>query len=99
MKAILCESFGPPSNLTYREVPDPIPGDDELLIRVAACSVNFPDTLIIQGLYQFKPDLPFSPGNDVAGVVEAVGSKVKAYKVGDEVVGFATHGDYEKRPK
>ncbi|MEO0338355.1 MAG: NADPH:quinone oxidoreductase family protein [Bacteroidota bacterium] len=97
MNAILCESFGPPSNLVYKEIADPIPGPDEILVKVAACSVNFPDTLIIQGLYQFKPPLPFSPGSDVAGTVEAVGDNVKGFNPGDEVIGFASHGGFAEK--
>ena len=92
MKAILCETLGPPSNLTFKEVPDLTPGPDEILIEVKACAVNFPDTLIIRGLYQFKPDLPFSPGSDVSGIVKAVGAEVKHLKPGDEVFGVTGHG-------
>lgn len=94
MKAIICSSFGPPSNLEFKEVPDPLPQKGELLIRVKACSVNFPDTLIIQGKYQFKPPLPFSPGSDIAGIVEQVGEGVKAFKPGDEVVGMSIYGGF-----
>jgi NADPH2:quinone reductase len=68
------------------------PGKREVLVSVKACGVNFPDTLIIQGLYQFKPELPFTPGSDVAGVVKAVGEGIKHLSIGDEVVGFVTHG-------
>ncbi len=92
MKAIICKSFGPPSNLEYGEMPDPIPAEDEILVNIKACSVNFPDTLIIQGKYQFKPELPFSPGSDVAGFVEAVGSQVKGFKPGDEIVAMTIWG-------
>ncbi|GLR18753.1 NADPH:quinone oxidoreductase family protein [Portibacter lacus] len=92
MKAIVCSSFGPPSNLEFKDVPDPIPADDEILIKVHACGINFPDTLIIQGLYQFKPEFPFSPSGDIAGVVEAVGSAVKHLKVGDTVIAMTTYG-------
>ncbi|MEO0899478.1 MAG: NADPH:quinone oxidoreductase family protein [Bacteroidota bacterium] len=97
MKAIICKNWGLPSTLTYMDVPDPVPADDEVLIKVHACSVNFPDTLIIQGLYQFKPELPFSPGSDVAGVVEAIGSKIKHVKVGEEVIGMATFGGFAEK--
>lgn len=97
MKAIVCHAFGPPSTLSYEEVPDPVPGQKEILIDVHACSVNFPDTLIIQGVYQFKPDLPFSPGSDIAGTVAAVGEGVKGFKPGDEVVGFAAHGGFAEK--
>lgn len=94
MKAIVCNAFGPPSSLKLEEVPSPIPGDKQVLVSVRACGVNFPDTLIIQGLYQFKPPLPFTPGSDIAGVVKAVGAGVKGLKPGDEVFGFAMHGGY-----
>lgn len=94
MKAIICASYGPPSDLEYREIPSPTIEPDEILVEVHACSVNFPDTLIIQGLYQIKPDLPFSPGSDIAGTVKAVGEKVKGFKIGDEVVGFAPYGGF-----
>ena len=97
MKAIICEKYGPISQLQLQEVPDPTPAADEVLIQVHACSVNFPDTLIVQGLYQFKPPLPFSPGSDLAGTVLAFGEQVKGFKVGDEVVGFATHGGYAEQ--
>ena len=97
MKAIICNSFGPPSNLTFGELPDPKPSPGEILIDIKACSVNFPDTLIIQGLYQFKPPFPFSPGADVAGVVLAVGEDVKRFKPGDEVVGMSTHGGFAEK--
>ncbi len=92
MKAIRCNSYGPPSSLTLEVIPDLIPGKKEVLVRVRACGINFPDTLIIQGLYQFKPELPFTPGSDVAGVVKAIGEDVKHLKVGDEVFGFVAHG-------
>jgi NADPH2:quinone reductase len=94
MKAIVCESYGPPSSLVLKEIAIPEPAADEVRLKVHACSVNFPDTLIVQGLYQFKPTPPFSPGSDIAGVVDAVGDKVKGFKVGDEVVGLAPYGGF-----
>ncbi len=92
MKAIRCNTYGPPSTLTLEEVADLKPNRNEVLVRVKACGVNFPDTLIIQGLYQFKPELPFTPGSDLAGVVKAIGEDVKHLKIGDEVFGFVAHG-------
>jgi len=92
MKAILCEKLGLPSDLVYREVQDPVPGDNEVVVQVKACAINFPDTLIIQGKYQFRPDLPFSPGSDLSGVVHAIGSNVKNFKIGDEVFGVVRFG-------
>lgn len=94
MKAIVCNSYGVPSNLIYGDLPIPSPADDEVLIKVAACGVNFPDVLIIQGLYQFKPEFPFSPGGDIAGTIHAVGAKIKRFKVGDEVVAMTTFGGF-----
>lgn len=97
MKAMICNAFGPPSNLEYVDVPDPVPNEKQILINVKACSMNFPDTLIIQGLYQYKPDFPFSPGSDVAGIVEAVGEKVKGFKPGDEVVAMTGWGGFAEK--
>lgn len=97
MKAIVCKELGPPSNLVYTDMPDPTPAANEILINVHACGINFPDTLIIQGLYQFKPDLPFSPGSDVAGVVEAVGADVTRFKPGDEVVAMTGWGGFAEK--
>ncbi len=94
MKAMLCKELGHPSKLVLEEVPSPVPGKKEVLVSIKACSVNFPDTLVVQGLYQFKPELPFSPGSDIAGVVKAVGEGVKHVKVGDDVFGLVSHGGF-----
>ena len=67
----------PPSSLLLKDLPPLEPGEKEVVISVKACSLNFPDTLIIQGKYQYKPELPFTPGSDIAGIVKSVGSKVK----------------------
>lgn len=92
MKAILCTKLGPPEDLVLQEIDSPTPKPTEVLIRVHACGLNFPDTLIIQGKYQFKPDLPFSPGSDIAGVVLAIGHEVKNIKIGDEVLAMSPWG-------
>ncbi len=97
MKAIVCSNFGTPDTLIFQEIENPTPKGDEILIRVKACSVNFPDTLIIQGKYQFKPPFPFSPGSDVAGFIEKIGDNVKHFKVGDEVVGFIPFGGFAEK--
>lgn len=97
MKAIICNSFGPPSNLEFLEVADPVPAEDEVLIDVKACGVNFPDTLIIQGLYQFKPDFPFSPGGDIVGVVSGLGENVTGFKIGDEVIAMNPFGGFAEK--
>jgi len=97
MKAIICSKYGLPNTLEYKEVDDPQPKKGEILISIKACSVNFPDTLIIQGLYQFRPEPPFSPGSDFAGVVEKLGEGVTHFKVGDEVVGFNPYGGFAEK--
>ena len=94
MKAIVCEQFGPPSSLVLKDLPALEAGEKEVVIEVKACSLNFPDTLIIQGKYQYKPELPFTPGSDIAGTVKAVGKKVKNVAVGDEVFGFVPNGGF-----
>ncbi len=88
------KELGHPSMMVLEDIPSPQPGKKEVLITVKACSVNFPDTLMAQGLYQFKPKLPFSPGSDIAGIVKAVGEGVKNVKVGDEVFGLTAHGGF-----
>src|ERR1017187_9641735 len=92
MKALLCRAFGPVDTLTLEDVPDPKPGASEVLVNVRACGINFPDTLVVQGKYQFKPAFPFSPGGEVAGVVEALGSGVTGVKVGDHVAAIGPSG-------
>ena len=94
MKAVLCKQHGLPETLVLEEVPSPTPGPKEVVITVKACGVNFPDTLIIQNKYQFKPDLPFSPGGEIAGVVKAVGEGVKHVKPGDTVIALTGWGGF-----
>ena len=94
MKAVLCKEYGPPEKLSVEEVPDLTPGKGQVVVAVKACGVNFPDTLIIQGKYQFKPPLPFSPGGEVAGVVKSVGEGVTNVKPGDPVIAFASWGGF-----
>jgi NADPH2:quinone reductase len=86
MRALVCSAFGPLEGLQLRELPDPAPGRGEVLIDVRAAGVNFPDLLIVQGLYQFKPEPPFAPGAEVAGVVGAVGEGVERFRPGDRVM-------------
>jgi NADPH2:quinone reductase len=94
MKAVLCKQYGPPESLTFEELPSPRPGPGEAVVSVKAASVNFPDVLIIQNKYQFKPPLPFSPGSELSGVVKEVGPDVTAFKVGDRVMAFTTYGAF-----
>ncbi len=98
MKALMSVATGGPETLELQEVPTPEPGRGEVRIAIKAASVNFPDTLVIRDLYQFKPPRPFAPGGEVAGIVEAVGDGVSSVKPGDNVFallgstgGFATH--------
>jgi len=86
VKAVLCKAFGPPESLVIEDLDDPQPGPGQIVLEVGACAINFPDVLIIQNLYQFKPELPFSPGGEVAGVVSATGAGVTDLRVGDRVL-------------
>jgi NADPH2:quinone reductase len=86
VRAVLCREFGPPESLRLEEVDEPTAAEGQVVVDVRACSVNFPDVLIIQDLYQFKPPLPFSPGAEIAGVVSASGPGVNGITVGDRVL-------------
>jgi NADPH2:quinone reductase len=97
MKALVCSAFGPPETLRVGELPDPVPGEGEILIEVRAAGVNFPDALIVQGKYQFKPEPPFAPGGEVAGVVSAAGPGVTRFKPGDRVLATMIWGGYAER--
>jgi NADPH2:quinone reductase len=99
MKAVLCKQYGPPESLTFEELPSPRPGPGEVVVSVKAASVNFPDVLIIQNKYQFKPPLPFSPGSELAGVVKEVGAGVSNFRPGDKVVAFTTYGAFAEEVK
>ena len=99
MKAVVCKQYGPPESLVYEELASPKPGAGEVVVSVKAASVNFPDVLIIQNKYQFKPPLPFSPGSELAGVVKEVGSGVSAFRPGDRVMAFTTYGAFAEEVK
>lgn len=94
MKILHCKEYGPIENLVWDDIESPTPGDDEVTISIKAAALNFPDFLIVQGLYQFKPDLPFAPGNEGAGVVKKVGKNVKKLKEGDRVYFMAPYGAF-----
>lgn len=94
MKAVLCKAYGPPESLVIEEVESLKPGHGQVVIAVKACGINFPDTLIIEGKYQFKPEMPFSPGGEVAGVVQEIGAGVERVKVGDRVIAFTGWGGF-----
>ena len=92
MKALRSHAKGGPETLSLDEVADPSPGPGEVLIAVKACGINFPDTLIVQDLYQYKPERPFSPGGEVSGIVEAVGEGVSLFRPGDRVAALLMFG-------
>jgi NADPH2:quinone reductase len=92
MKALLSKASGGPDTLSLDELPDPTPGRGQVLVAVKACAVNYPDVLIIEDKYQFKPQRPFAPGGEIAGVVEAVGEGVDAFAPGDRVIAVIGHG-------
>lgn len=94
MKAIVCDAWGPPSSLTLRDLPSPVPGPAQVLVRTRAAAVNFPDALIVAGKYQFRPDFPFSPGGELSGEIIAVGADVGHLTVGDRIVGLTPYGAY-----
>lgn len=94
MKAVLCKAFGPAETLVLEEIASPEAKKNEVLLEVHAAGVNFPDTLIIEGKYQFKPPFPFSPGGEASGVVKAVGEKVSHLKVGDRVMALTGWGSF-----
>ena len=92
MKALLSNAPGGPEMLELTELPDPEPGPGQLLVRVKACAINYPDVLIIEDRYQFKPPRPFAPGGEIAGVVEALGEGVTGWSVGDRLIAMLGHG-------
>src|SRR3990167_4793972 len=97
MQAVLCKAFGPAETLVLEEVASPEAKKTEIVLDVHAAGVNFPDTLIIEGKYQFKPPFPFSPGGEAAGVVAAVGEKVSHVKVGDRVMALTGWGSFAEQ--
>lgn len=94
MKALLCKEFGTPDKLVLEEIPSPSAEAGKVVISIKACSANFPDTLMIQNMYQFKPPLPFSVGGEVAGTIKEVGEGVKHFKVGDKVIALCGWGGF-----
>lgn len=92
MKAMLCKEYGPPEMLQLTEVSNPVAGRGQVVVAVKACGINFPDMLIIENKYQFKPALPFAPGAEVAGIVKSVGEGVTRVKVGDRVIASVGNG-------
>ncbi|HEX9953784.1 MAG TPA: NADPH:quinone oxidoreductase family protein [Allosphingosinicella sp.] len=92
MKALLSRTPGGPDTLELAELDSPVAGPGQLLVRVKACAINYPDVLIIEDKYQFKPQRPFAPGGEIAGVVEAVGEGVTGWAEGDRLIAMIGHG-------
>jgi NADPH2:quinone reductase len=92
MKAALCKSLGGPQGLVVEDVADPVAGAGQVIVRVGAVGLNFADTLITRGKYQFKPELPFSPGAEIAGMIEAIGPGVAGWKAGQRVMAYVNWG-------
>lgn len=92
MKALRTHAIGGPDTLSLDRVPDPVAGPGEVVIAIRACAINFPDTLMIRDLYQFKPQRPYAPGSEVAGVIESVGEGVTNWHPGARVIALTGHG-------
>src|SRR3982750_3952535 len=92
MRALLSHQPGGPEALRIEDVPDPTAGPGELLVRVRACSINYPDVLIIEDKYQLKPPRPFAPGSEISGEVETVGEGVEGWSVGDRLIAATGYG-------
>lgn len=99
MRAVVCKQWGPPESLVIEELPSLEPGRGQVVIDVRAASVNFPDLLVIQNQYQFKPSLPFTPGSEVAGVVKAVGEGVADVRAGDRVLALTGVGAFAQEAR
>jgi NADPH2:quinone reductase len=97
MRALVCKEYGPPDKLRIEERPDPVPGPGEVLLEIKAAGINFPDVLVIAGEYQVKIPPPFVPGNEAAGIVEAVGEGVGRIKPGDRVIATPSGGAFAEK--
>ena len=97
MKAVVCSQFGLPDTLQVLDIPSPIPSSKQVVISVEACGVNFPDVLIIQNKYQFTPELPFSPGGEVAGTIVELGDEVQGLELGQRVLALCGWGGFAEK--
>ncbi|UZK70379.1 NADPH:quinone oxidoreductase family protein [Sphingomonas sp. S1-29] len=97
MRALLSRAPGGPETLELAELPDPVAGRGQVIVAVKACSINFPDVLIIEDKYQFKPQRPFAPGSEIAGVIDSVGDGVEGWAVGDRVIAMTGHGGLSEK--
>jgi len=99
MRAVICRAYGPPESLAIEDIAPPVAGPGEVVIATKAAGVNFPDVLIIQNKYQFKPALPFSPGSELAGIIKSVGPDVNGFRPGDRVIAITIHGAFAEEVK
>ena len=97
MKAVLTKQVGGPETLVVEDVAEPRPGKGEVVVDVAACAINYPDTLMIRDLYQFKPERPYSPGGEFSGTISAIGEGVEGWQVGDRVLASAGNGGLREK--
>ena len=97
MRALMLREIGKPENLRLEDVLDPVPKPTEVLVKMENAAVNFPDLLTIEGKYQFRPELPFVPGKEGAGIVSEIGSKVKKVSVGDRVMIQVEFGSFAEK--
>ena len=97
MKAVVCQAWGLPDTLVIQDLEDKTAGPGQVVIDIKAAGVNFPDVLIIQNKYQFKPELPFTPGSELSGVIKEIGAGVTQYKAGDKVIAFIGHGAFAQQ--
>lgn len=99
MKAIVCDAFGPIDDLQYKDVADPVAEPGHVVVNVEAAGVNFPDGLLVQGLYQMQPDFPFVPGNEVAGTIVELGEGVSHLHIGQRVIALSNLGGYAEKAR
>ncbi len=97
MKAVVCKEFASVEKLSYEDVPDPVAGKGQIVVDIKASGVNFPDGLLVQGLYQMKPDFPFIPGSEVAGVITELGEGVSHLQIGQRVIALCMLGGYAEK--
>ncbi|MCB2087717.1 MAG: NADPH:quinone oxidoreductase family protein [Sphingomonadaceae bacterium] len=92
MKALISREVGGPETLRLEEMPDPVAGKGQVVVNIAACSINYPDGLMIRDMYQFKPERPYAPGSEIAGTIAEVGEGVTRWNVGDRVIALVGNG-------
>ncbi|GMN14907.1 NADPH:quinone oxidoreductase family protein [Altererythrobacter sp. MTPC7] len=97
MKALLSKETGGPETLVIEDIEDPVAGKGQVVVKVAACAINYPDALIIRDMYQFKPERPFSPGGEISGTIESVGEGVTGWKVGDRILSGVGNGGLREK--